>query len=61
MLFCTNSQEVMDLALVSHIATIKSRIPFANIHDGFRTSHEADKVIPISYSDIGKIFPYADV
>ncbi len=40
MLAETNPQEVMDLAAVAHLATIKSRVPFINFFDGFRTSHE---------------------
>ena len=37
-------QEVMDLALVSHLATLKSSVPFINFFDGFRTSHEVSKI-----------------
>ncbi|MDE5689061.1 MAG: pyruvate:ferredoxin (flavodoxin) oxidoreductase [Paramuribaculum sp.] len=37
-------QEVMDLAAVAHLATIKSRVPFVNFFDGFRTSHEIQKI-----------------
>ncbi len=37
-------QEVMDLAGVAHLATIKSRVPFMNFFDGFRTSHEIQKI-----------------
>lgn len=40
MLFGNNSQEAMDMALIAHAATLKARIPFLNIFDGFRTSHE---------------------
>lgn len=43
-LFGNNPQEVMDLALIAHSATLKSRVPFLNIFDGFRTSHELAKV-----------------
>jgi pyruvate-ferredoxin/flavodoxin oxidoreductase len=44
-MFCEGSvQEVMDLSAVAHLATIKSRIPFVNFFDGFRTSHEIQKV-----------------
>lgn len=42
-------QEVMDLALVSHLATIDSSIPFLHFFDGFRTSHEVQKVEMIDY------------
>ncbi len=44
MLFGKNAQEAMDMALISQAATLKSRIPFLNIFDGFRTSHELMKV-----------------
>ncbi|MDB5192136.1 MAG: pyruvate-ferredoxin/flavodoxin oxidoreductase [Segetibacter sp.] len=48
MLFGNNPQEVMDMALISQSATLNSRIPFLNIFDGFRTSHELNQleVIP---------------
>jgi len=49
-LMAANSiQEVMDLALVSHLATLELRIPFLNFFDGFRTSHEIQKVDIIDY------------
>jgi pyruvate-ferredoxin/flavodoxin oxidoreductase len=44
MLFGNNAQEVMDLALIAQAATLKSRVPFLNIFDGFRTSHELAEV-----------------
>ena len=47
-----NVQETMDLALVSHLATLKGQIPFLNFFDGFRTSHEIQKVEEISYDTI---------
>ncbi len=43
-LFGNNAQEVMDMALIAQAATLKSRIPFLNIFDGFRTSHELTQV-----------------
>ncbi|MFO7821410.1 MAG: pyruvate:ferredoxin (flavodoxin) oxidoreductase [Lentisphaeria bacterium] len=42
-------QEVMDLAMVSHLATLKAEVPFLNFFDGFRTSHEIQKVEMIDY------------
>jgi len=45
----SNIQEIMDLALVSHLATLKSEIPFLNFFDGFRNSHEIQKVEMIDY------------
>ena len=44
MLFGNNPQEVMDMAMIAHAATLKARIPFLNIFDGFRTSHELNEV-----------------
>ncbi len=48
----SNIQETMDMALVAHLATLKSEIPFLAFFDGFRTSHEIMKVEEISYADI---------
>ena len=45
-------QEVMDLAGVAHLATIKSRVPFVNFFDGFRTSHEIQKIEQIEAEDL---------
>ena len=45
-------QEVMDLAAVAHLATIKSRVPFVNFFDGFRTSHEIQKVEMLEQQDL---------
>ena len=52
-MLCSNSvQEAADLALISQIATLESRMPFLHFFDGFRTSHEVNKIIPISDEDI---------
>ncbi len=48
MLASNSVQEVADLALVAQIATLESRIPFIHFFDGFRTSHEVGKILPIS-------------
>ena len=48
----TNPQEVMDLGAVAHLASIKSRVPFINFFDGFRTSHEIQKVAIWDYDDL---------
>lgn len=53
-------QEAHDMAIVAHISTIKSRIPFLHFMDGYRTSHEIQKVHLCSYNDIAKIFPYKE-
>lgn len=45
-------QEVMDLAVVAHLATLKAQIPFLSFFDGFRTSHEIQKIEEISYDDM---------
>ncbi|MDD2309764.1 MAG: pyruvate:ferredoxin (flavodoxin) oxidoreductase [Desulfuromonadaceae bacterium] len=50
---CSNNvQEVMDFALISQSSTLRSRIPFLHYFDGFRTSHEIQKVEEISYDDM---------
>ncbi|MFA6508481.1 MAG: pyruvate:ferredoxin (flavodoxin) oxidoreductase, partial [Treponemataceae bacterium] len=55
MLASNNVQEIMDLALVSHAATLESRIPFLHFFDGFRTSHEVQKVEEISFDAMRKM------
>ncbi|HEX2769292.1 MAG TPA: pyruvate:ferredoxin (flavodoxin) oxidoreductase, partial [Geobacteraceae bacterium] len=52
MLCSNNSQEVMDFALVSQAATLRSRVPFLHFFDGFRTSHEVLKVEELTYDDM---------
>jgi len=47
MLASNNVQEVMDFALISQVASLKSRIPFLHFFDGFRTSHEISKITPL--------------
>ena len=47
-----NVQEVMDLAPVAHLAAIKGRVPFLNFFDGFRTSHEIQKIAVWDYEDL---------
>ncbi|MCK5129803.1 MAG: pyruvate:ferredoxin (flavodoxin) oxidoreductase, partial [Clostridiales bacterium] len=51
-------QEVMDLALVSHISSLNSSIPFLHFFDGFRTSHEIQKIDVIDYEDMEKLMPW---
>jgi len=48
-------QEVMDLAVVSHLATLESTVPFLSFFDGFRTSHEIQKVEMIGYDTLGSM------
>ncbi len=49
-------QEVMDLSLVAHLSTLRSRVPFINFFDGFRTSHEVSKIDGIDYDEMKAIF-----
>ena len=55
MLAETNAQEIMDLGAVAHLATIKGRVPFLNFFDGFRTSHEIQKVASWDYNDLAQM------
>ncbi len=52
MLAESNVQEVMDLSPVAHLAAIKGRVPFLNFFDGFRTSHELQKIQVWDYEDL---------
>jgi pyruvate-ferredoxin/flavodoxin oxidoreductase len=61
MLFGKNAQEAMDMALIAQAATLKSRIPFLNIFDGFRTSHELMKVDVIPDEVILKMISEEDI
>ena len=55
MLAAGSVQEVADLAPVSHLAAIKGRLPFVNFFDGFRTSHEIQKVEVLDYADYAEM------
>jgi len=57
MLFGGSVQEAMDFALISQVATLRSRIPFLNIFDGFRTSHEISKIDAIPDEIIKAMMP----
>jgi len=61
MLFAGSVQEAHDFALISQVATLKSRIPFLNIFDGFRTSHEISKINAIPDSVIKAMMPNDEV
>jgi len=52
LLASTNVQEAMDFALISQMATLKSRIPFVHFFEGFRVSHEIQKIKEITYDDM---------
>ncbi|OOM16300.1 pyruvate:ferredoxin (flavodoxin) oxidoreductase [Clostridium saccharobutylicum] len=51
-------QEVMDLAAVAHLTAIKTRIPFCNFFDGFRTSHEIQKIEVLEYDELAKLLDW---
>ena len=55
MLASGSVQEVMDLASVAHLSAIKGRVPFLHFFDGFRTSHEIQKIEVIDYEDLKKL------
>ena len=58
MLASGSVQEVMDLTAVAHLAAIKGSIPFLNYFDGFRTSHEIQKIDALDYDDLAKLVDY---
>ncbi|MDF2501234.1 MAG: pyruvate ferredoxin/flavodoxin oxidoreductase [Anaerosporomusa subterranea] len=58
MLSTSSVQEVMDLAGVAHLAAIKGRVPFLHFFDGFRTSHEIQKVECIDYKDLNELLDH---
>lgn len=55
LLASSNVQEAMDMGFVSHLSAIKSRVPFLHFFDGFRTSHEYQKISVIDYKDVEKL------
>jgi pyruvate-ferredoxin/flavodoxin oxidoreductase len=55
LLASSNVQEVMDLGAIAHLSAIKGRIPFLHFFDGFRTSHEIQKIELIDYDDLDKM------
>ncbi|HKL20405.1 MAG TPA: pyruvate:ferredoxin (flavodoxin) oxidoreductase, partial [Tichowtungia sp.] len=55
MMAASGIQETMDLAIVSHLATLKGKVPFLNFFDGFRTSHEVQKVEDVSYDTMKEL------
>jgi pyruvate-ferredoxin/flavodoxin oxidoreductase len=61
MLFGRNAQEAMDMALIAHASTLRSKVPFLNIFDGFRTSHELMKVNVIADDIIEKMIDKGDI
>lgn len=61
LLSSTSVQEVLDLGLVAHLATLKAKIPFIHFFDGFRLSHEIQKVETISYEAMNELAPHAEI
>ncbi len=57
MLCSNNVQEAMDIAVAAHLATIKGRVPVLHFFDGFRTSHELQKVEEWKYEELKEMFP----
>ncbi|WP_182188405.1 pyruvate:ferredoxin (flavodoxin) oxidoreductase [Pectinatus frisingensis] len=58
MLAESSVQQVMDLSAVAHLVAIKGHVPFVNFFDGFRTSHEIQKIETIDYNDLGKLLDW---
>ena len=61
MLSAGSVQEAQDFALISHVATLKSRVPFIHFFDGFRTSHEINKITPLADETVRSLLPQADI
>ena len=61
MLSTGSVQEVMDLAGVAHLSAVRSRVPFIHFFDGFRTSHEIQKIRAIPYEEFGKMLDWDSV
>ncbi len=52
MLASSNVQEAQDMAVIAHLSTLESKIPFLHFFDGFRTSHSIQKIVPIAYEEM---------
>ncbi|GHV29952.1 pyruvate-flavodoxin oxidoreductase [Clostridia bacterium] len=61
MLCCGSVQEVMDLSPIAHLAAVSGRVPFLNFFDGFRTSHELQKIEVWEYEQLQKMLIYEDL
>lgn len=57
----SNVQQVMDLGAVAHLSAIKSRVPVLHFFDGFRTSHEVQKIELLEYDELAKLVDYEAV
>ena len=61
-MICGNSvQEVMDMAAIAHLSTLKAKVPFVNFFDGFRTSHEVSKIEMLDYDDLASMIDWDTV
>ena len=61
-MLCSSSvQEVMDLALIAHLSTLKTSVPFLHFFDGFRTSHEIAKIDGIEYEEMRSLLDQEDI
>ncbi|MHB1653010.1 MAG: pyruvate:ferredoxin (flavodoxin) oxidoreductase [Desulfitobacteriaceae bacterium] len=56
-----NVQEALDLGYIAHLSTFKARVPFLHFFDGFRTSHEVQKIEVEDYQDIAKLVDYESI
>nr|WP_092075048.1 pyruvate:ferredoxin (flavodoxin) oxidoreductase [Dendrosporobacter quercicolus] len=61
MLAESSVQQVMDLSAIAHLAAIKGRVPFINFFDGFRTSHEIQKIEVLEYGELEKLLDWEAV
>ena len=61
MLCASSVQEAQDFALVSHAATLRSRVPFLHFFDGFRTSHEVNRIVALDEADVRALIREGDV
>ncbi len=61
LLASSNVQEVMDMGVIAHLVAIQSRVPVLHFFDGFRTSHEYQKIEVVSYEDINKMVDFKAV
>jgi len=61
MLASNSVQEAMDMALVAHLSTLKARVPFLHFFDGFRTSHEVQKIDAIDYEEMKTLVPWDEI
>ena len=61
MLFASSVQEVMDMAIIAHLTTLKTSVPFLHVFDGFRTSHEIQKIEILEYEELYSLVDEADI